>query len=429
MALCKSAIPVGVSRSVPRRVRTKTMDTHKQLESNIWKYGFILVANKRIFVAILGAYYLTIPGVTAQTIGFLLLVGNLAGFLFELPSGYLSDKVGHKQALIVSRLFLVISSLAFLVAKDVLLLAAGSIFLSLGFAFHSGTGSAFMHETLRGLGRDHEYARIMGKLSSIGFAVPIVLMVITPFLISISYQVPFAIALILDCVAVVVAMTLTVPPVPQEQVQEVSATNFAQVMHEGHRLHYLVVALFSGLVMGFVLALNSFRPPYQVFLDIPVIWFGVFLGIGRATASLMLAWSGAIQQHFSPASFFRMQFVLNVLLIMLLGFVATPWLVVTIFIVLNALQWGLSRVSEGYHLDIIRSSPFKATLLSVYAQCYQVVSAVVAMVLGVMIERISYQYSFLVLGALLCAMGLPLYVHIARLYRSGVYDEHRNVHT
>ena len=55
------------------------VEFEKKLATNIWKYTIILVANKRVFVAILGAFYLTIPGVMAKQIGLILLVGNFAG--------------------------------------------------------------------------------------------------------------------------------------------------------------------------------------------------------------------------------------------------------------------------------------------------------------------------------------------------------------
>src|SRR3989344_1044823 len=94
----------------------------KSLKGNIWKYAVLLIANKRIFVAILGAYYLTIPGVTPQGIGIILLAGSLAGFLFEIPSGYVSDKMGHKAALVISRVFMLLSTIFWLAANNIWLL-------------------------------------------------------------------------------------------------------------------------------------------------------------------------------------------------------------------------------------------------------------------------------------------------------------------
>lgn len=192
-----------------------------KLYANLWKYTLLLVANKRVYVAVLGAYYLTIPNVTEASIGMILLAGSLAGFLFEIPSGYLGDRMGHKVALVFSRVCMVLSTLCFLLASDLLLLVLGSVFLALGHAFHSGTGAAFVHETLRALGREQEFSRLMGRASSIGFAVPVVFMIATPFLVDISFRLPFAVALIFDVVGLLVTLTLITPPVPQQAIDEV----------------------------------------------------------------------------------------------------------------------------------------------------------------------------------------------------------------
>ncbi|MCA9359461.1 hypothetical protein KC850_00285, partial [Candidatus Kaiserbacteria bacterium] len=77
-------------------------ELEKRLRSNIWKYTVMGVVNKRIFAAIISVYYLTIPDVTVQTVGLILLVGNVVSFFLEIPSGYISDKLGHKQTLVMS---------------------------------------------------------------------------------------------------------------------------------------------------------------------------------------------------------------------------------------------------------------------------------------------------------------------------------------
>ena len=393
----------------------------KSLKGNIWKYALLLITNKRIFVAVLGAYYLTIPGVTPKGIGIILLAGSLAGFLFEIPSGYVSDKIGHKQALIISRVSMLISTAFWLAANDIWLLIFGAIFMSTATAFHSGTGSAFMHETLKGLKREHDYARVMGKVSSVGFAVPIALMVAIPFLVSINFKLPFVIALVTDLIGLFAAISLITPPVPPEHVKEIGATNFRQVMREGYRLNFFAFALFSGIVTGTLLGVGGFRAPYQLFLEIPVIWYGVFFGIGRAFASLMLAYTGKIKAMTPLASFYRFQIILYPLLIIALGAIQTSWIAVLLFIVINAFQWGLSKVDNSYLINIISASKFKATLLSAGSQIDHIVGAAASFGLGFMIERLSYQYGFLYLGIALLAALLPLYLYIIKKHRRIAY--------
>jgi len=236
------------------------------LQKNIWKYTLLLIANKRIFAAVLGAYYLTIPNVNAAGIGIILLTGSLAGFAFEIPSGYISDKIGHKQALVISRVFILLSTILFLVANNIVFLILAGVALSTGAAFHSGTGSAFMHETLKGLGREKDYASVMGKVSSIGFAVPIVFMVLVPFLVSVSFKLPFAIALVTDLVGLFAALSLAAPSVPQEEVKEIGVTNFRQVLREGYRLIFLPSHCFRELLAVFCLVSADFALLTKLFL-------------------------------------------------------------------------------------------------------------------------------------------------------------------
>ena len=394
----------------------------KNLQNNIWKYALLLIANKRIFVAVLGAYYLTIPDVTPKIIGTILLAGSLSGFLFEIPSGYMSDKIGHKLTLVISRVLMLVSTIFFLLANNIAFLILGAIFLSASDAFQSGTGSAFMHETLQGLKREQDYARVMGKISSIGFAVPIIFMVLVPFLVSVSYKTPFLIALVIDVIGLLAAISLVVPPVPQEHIEEIGATNFKQVLQEGYRLNFFSIALFSGIISGTLFSVGGFRAPYQSFLEIPVIWYGVFFGIGRAFASLMLAYSGRIKKYITLPSFYGFQLIIYTLLILVLGIISSWWVVVTAFIVINAFQWGLSKIDEGYQLDIIKSSKFKATLLSTGSQIDRAVSAVSSFGVGFIIERVSYQYGFLYSGIIFLVILFPLYLYIVRGYKTGAYN-------
>ncbi len=389
----------------------------KNLAANIWKYALLLISNKRVFVAILGVYYLTVPGVTPQVIGTILLVSTLAGFFFEIPSGYSSDKLGHKETLVLARVFMIFSTLFFLFADTINFLFLGGIFLSIAQAFQSGTGSAFMHETFRALKREDDYTRVIGKLSSIGFAIPAVLMAMVPFLVGISYKAPFVVALVIDSMGLLVALSLVKPHVSAEHVAEIRATNFRQVLRYGQRKHFFIFALFSSIVSGILFGIGGFRAPYQAFLGIPVIWFGVLFGIGRALASLMLAYSGRIRSKLTVYSFYRWQIALYFFLILLLGLTNQPVLVVVSLILINAFQWGLSSIDGGFLLDIVKESKFKATLLSVASQIDSLISALVSFLVGYGIAHFSYQGTFTVVAFGMVACLLPLSMYLDFRYK------------
>jgi MFS family permease len=404
-----------------RSIHTAGIFMEKKLQNNIYKYAVLLIINKRLFVAILGAYYLTIPDVTPQIIGLILLAGNFSNFILEIPSGYLSDKIGHKKALIVAEINMVLSTTFFLLANNILFLVLGSVFMSASWAFKSGTGSAFMHETLQGLKRENEYVSIMGKISSVGFAVPAFLAALIPFFVSVSYKIPFLIVLILDFIGLLITISLVTPPVPPRPIEEVGITNLKQVLKEGYKLNYFSLALFSGIIFGTMMAIGGFRAPYQLFLGIPVIWFGIFFGLGRGIAALMLAFSGYIKKFINMLDFYKSQVVIFTFLILVLGVTTSPTIVVIVFIILNALYWGIGKIDEGYQLSVIKSSKFKATLLSVHSQISQIVGAIFGFSLGLMIEHISYRAGFLYIGILFFCVVFPIYLYIARKYKRGLY--------
>jgi MFS family permease len=390
-------------------------DRKGALESNIWKYTLILITNKRIFVPILGAYYMTVPGVDAAVVGLIIFISSLSGFIFEVPSGYLSDKFGHKQTLVLARVLMILSSLFFIFSSNVPLLILGGVFMSLSHAFQSGTGSAFMHETLEELDRDNEYTKVMGKASSIGFAVPIILTVLVPFLVSFSFKLPFVVALIIDVIGLLVAVSLVKPNTRQHHIEEISSTNFIQVMKEGHRLSFFRHALFLGFVSGILLGVSSFRAIYQEFLGIPIIWFGVLFGLGRSLASLMLFYSGKIRLVLKDLkTFYLFQLVAYTTLFLITGLVDIWWVVALVFIITNGLTWGLSQVSGGYLLDIIKTSKFKATLLSSKSLIEELVGAISGLGIGLLFSVVSYQYGYFLVGVLFFIILFPLYLFIVR---------------
>ena len=390
---------------------------NQNLQSNIWKYTIASVANKRIFVAILGAYYLTIQGVDAQVIGIITLCASLASFVFEIPSGYVSDKIGHKEALIISRIALLLSSVCFLFASNIALLIVASIFLSIGSAFNSGTASAFMHETLKSLGRDSEYSSVMGKISSIGFGVPIILTVLIPFFVSISYKIPFLVMAIIDVVGLIAILALVKPPATQMSIEEVQASNFKQVFKEAYRLNYFTIATFSGIISAVLLGISAFRAPFQIGLGIPVIWFGVFIGLGRALASLILIYSTRVEKYFTLVSFYRFQYILHILLIIGMAITQNVYVVVTLLIINSGFHWGISKIDEGYQLKVIRESKFKATMLSIRAQIESALTAGIGFLMGWIIVRTSYDTGFLYIAVIAGIILTALHIRMMRIYR------------
>ncbi len=377
--------------------------------SNIWKYTIFLITNKRVYVAIIAIYYLTIPGVNEIGISYILLAGNIAGFVFEIPSGYLADIIGHKKTLVLSRIFAIISSIFYLVAGNIWALIVGSIFLSISVAFTSGTGNAFMQETLKAAKKQDEYANIMGKVKSLGFLIPLIISSLVPFLALISIKGPFVIGLIMDIVGFLIAISFVNPNIQQDKIKEFGLGNILKVISEGYNLGFIRYTVYTGVMGGLLFAIGSYRGPYQMSAGAPIIYFGLFFALGRVFASVLLWFSGTIQRVFTMKQFFFTQALLYTLIFLILGVTNNLWVAILLFAIQNGLKWGLTEIEDSYFINIISNSKFKATLLSVGAQIQQLIGGVAGLLVGRIIFTYGYEKGFFVFSLIFSGIMLTLY--------------------
>lgn len=219
----------------------------------------------------------------------------------------------------------------------------------------------------------------------------------------------------IDFVGIVAAITLVKPAVTPEHADEVNTKNFKQVVQEGYKLGYFKYAIFGSVLLAVLMGISVYRAPYQEFLNIPVIWFGVLFGLGRLGVTFILYFNGRIKKYFKDITFFyRFQIVLYATIILGLASTTNPWVVGTFFIIMNAFTWGLSGVHSGFVMEIIRGSKFKATLLSIEEQIKTMLAGLAALLIGFWVEETSYQIAFFSIGILLILVLVPQYIFIKR---------------
>jgi len=90
--------------------------------------------------------------------------------IVEVPSGYLSDRIGRRRTLLLSCIALLAAYLCFLISNEFAGYAAGQILIAISIAFRSGTDTAFHYESLQALGRANEYGDREAIAGKYGFA-------------------------------------------------------------------------------------------------------------------------------------------------------------------------------------------------------------------------------------------------------------------
>ncbi len=130
----------------------------------------------------------------------------------EVPSGWMSDRLGRVITLRVAAASWIVGQACFLVGDDSFaLIVAGNVFLAAGFASLSGTDVTFHYDTLEAIGRAGEYPARQAKVAAIGFAVSATSALVGGAIGFVALRAVFALALALAVAQFAVAMRLVEP--------------------------------------------------------------------------------------------------------------------------------------------------------------------------------------------------------------------------
>ncbi len=147
----------------------------------------------------------------------------LAVVALEVPSGWMSDRLGRVITLRVAAASWIVGQACFLVGDDAFAaIVAGNVFLAAGFASLSGTDVTFHYDTLEAIGRAGEYPARQAKVSAVGFAASATSGLVGGAIGFVALRAVFALALLLAIAQFAVAMRLVEPaarpePTPPER--------------------------------------------------------------------------------------------------------------------------------------------------------------------------------------------------------------------
>jgi MFS family permease len=118
------------------------------IESNIWKLNADrFIASFWLFAPILVSYY-EANGLNASEVYLIQAVFALALAFCEVPTGYFSDVVGRKAALIIGAILIPAGIATYALTSSFWGFVLAEILLAIGLSLRSGTDSALLYDSL-----------------------------------------------------------------------------------------------------------------------------------------------------------------------------------------------------------------------------------------------------------------------------------------
>src|SRR6202163_1371129 len=114
--------------------------------------------------------------VSPASVGLILAAGDLALAAFEVPTGWLADRFGHRASLVLGSLLQVAGMLICWLGSGIPGLLAASLVVAAGDAFRSGADQALLYRSAVLLGREGDFQRIEARTRGIQQAALVVLL-------------------------------------------------------------------------------------------------------------------------------------------------------------------------------------------------------------------------------------------------------------
>lgn len=384
------------------------------LEANIRKYFFILFTWRRNFLPILSVYYLSLPNTNAQQIWFYTAIWFAISFLFQIPAWIIGDKLGNKTTIIIAKLCLLLSSIMYIVWDHFIYFVLWSALMWLGGdAFSTWNTSMFLHDTLTALKKEHFFKKISSSIRGWVSFLSVFFIVTLPFFTSISLNFPFKVALIIDIIWLIVALSLYPVKTTYETHQTISFTNIKHTLQEAKWTLLFPIMLFSAMIWAFLTVDSWFRMPYLTSLWYPIMYAGFVMWGSRLVR--FIVWQYA--QKIDTLIPFRQLLLIEILLFSGYYFLSArlnnPYIIGITFALVIWYFYGRSEIYTYHIINLIPGKKYKSTILSIKGQISWIIQIIVMFCIGFVMNT-SYKLWFLILWCVLFLWLSSVYIFLIK---------------
>ncbi len=392
-------------------LKSVTKLERKRLQRNFWLLFIFSLSQRRLFYTLIGIYFLTLPGANdkIQMLGMFISAGAAVSFLLEIPSGYIADLFGHKKSLILAKIIMIFSTLMYIFANHWIFFLLGSMMISAGWSFQSGTLSAIFHNTTEALNRENDFTKLYSKMRANVSIPSVILLIIAPFLFKINILAPFYLALGLDFVGFV-AILFVISPRGMANYNKVKKDKkVREIFQELRVLGFVPFVLLGGFLAGINSAMGPFREVFLQDLGMDVALVGFLAGVSRMIWFIVGHLAHKIEKLFSIKQIMFSQLLVTVVIYFLISFISNPYLVLLLMAMLLGSTHGISVIKQHYFLNkFVVDDNYKATALSIKAQVASLFAIPFSFGVGYLMKD-SYSSAYFFVGVSTLGGGLVIW--------------------
>lgn len=345
----------------------------------------------------------------------------LGRFLFEIPTGIVADRYGRRFSMAVSSVLCGIIWLVFAVTNSFALFAVAQFFGALAATFSTGADESLLFESLQGLSRKNEYAKISGRAKAVETVTAMVSGVLIGLIASVNMILPLILSagLCFATLLPILSMQETVHAQGQNNaagtirtVRDEFASYLNIIRKAWQNLFAQRVLLWSALYMVVLGAVSfyasTFIQPYAVSLGVTVA------AMGPVMVSLQLmSIAGSLSIHRAQKLFGNRVILFGVPLLLIPCMAAIALIRMIPVLAVVALSSFLFALTQPVVMAIIQekvADETRATFLSIQSVLSMGFLILTEPIMGFLSDLQGVHFSYLIMAALMVVFVVPLFL-------------------
>lgn len=358
-----------------------------------------------MFPAPIVAVYYFKYGLNMKDLFIIQAVSSIMISIFEIPTGYVSDKFGRKNSLLYG---LIISLLGFITIGSSFGFTGfliGEMLLGLGVTFISGSDSAILYETYVELGDSEAYNQAEAKFQSLHHFGEFFGVVTGGFIAAYSLRATYLTRSVFILVAIILAFKLIEPAktyVSEREKPKVWTSAFLHIKNLWY-LFGISAFIFAFMIIGF-----WYVQPLLKEEAVPIVGFGVSFAILKSISFVSARYSTLLLKKLKLSG----SIALMIFLIVLgyFGMWNSSGYLKLFFLIPFYLVGGFYTPIINSALNKRIDSESRATVLSINNLFGRLVFSVLAPIIGLYSDLNGMSITFLYLGIIVIVIGIILLI-------------------
>lgn len=326
--------------------------------------------------------------------------------VWEIPSGYLSDKWSRKNTIILGTLSMTIGYFIYTQSYSFTWFLFAESFVALGASCISGADSAILYDTLQQINKGEQYRKIEAKAHSICSFSEGMASLCSSLVVMISLRATVYAQALVVALSIPIALSLVEPRSHDATSTETGWKDILKIvkhsLHDHKEIKWLI--LYGSLIGASTFSMVWFIQPSLEQVGIPLTWFGVIWAMLQFSISIFALFADKYE-----TSLGRKWSLVSLLLIVcgsyfLLG---SSGGVLGLFFFLP--YYFVRGVKEPIFKDYINKlvpSSMRSTVLSVKSMMMRVIFVIIGPLIGGAADLYNFQTAYLFAGTVFGILGI-----------------------